>query len=598
MRPSRCRFTRVDAVIGAVALIWILAATPSPGQETIVESNKFFDVVKVNVVNVETFVSDSKGRPVLGLGPEDFEILVDGEPVAIRNFFTVEGNKVRSQEVAQRSGAEPSAVEPPPLPDYQRLNLIVYVDNSAIPPRARNRVLGQLKALLADNIGPDDRIMVFSHGSSLEIRHRFSDPVSDIGPLLDSMAKEVGLGGLFDQDRDFILRTMDRTNTAEPQIGTGQDTRLDEARSLLEQIRGWCQYKYDATRTSIRTLRQLIDSLAGLPGRKAVMYVGEGTSMRIGEPLFEAWVRKFSSMFPTIPDAPSFMRGLSPQTESNRFSVQSFFRDLANRANSNRVTFYAVDASQSAVDSYISAANPGYEGGSQIAALQAFGQQASLQYLAGTTGGRHLTNLENVALMLEQLQADFQSYYSLGFSPNEESDGSYHRIDVKVKREGCRVRHREGFRSKPADEFMSDRTLSAVFLGVTTNPLNIGLETGAAHLTEDKNAYLLPVNITIPLGRLLLLPMEDAHEGRLTVFVTVRGTDGRASDVQRRELPLRVPNEVLLETAERNLSYTIDLMMRAGEQTVAVGVRDELAEIDSTVSVEVEVGASEAATAG
>lgn len=597
MRPTRNReASRAAALFGVAAALVLAGPGPARAQETIVESNRFFDVVKVNVVNVETFVTDSKGRPVLDLGPGDFEIFVDGKRVEIRNFFTVEGNRVRLQEVAQRSGVGTTPEEAPPLPDYQRLNLIVYVDNTAIPPRTRNRVLGQLKALLAENTGSSDRVMIVSHGSTLDIRHSFADPVAEIGPLLDRMASEVGLGGLFENDRNFILRTMDRTNTVEPSLGTGQDTRLDEARSLLEQIRGWCQYKFDSTRMSIRTLRQLIDSLAGLPGRKAVMYVGEGTSMRIGEPLFEAWVTKFSPMWPTIPDVPASLRGLSPQTESNRYNVQPLFRDLANRANANRVTFYAVDASLSAIGSYVSAENPGFEGGVQIAAMQAFGQQASLQYLAGTTGGRHLTNLENVALMLEQLQADFNSFYSLGFSPDLDTDGSYHRIEVKVTRPGCRVRHREGFRSKPADEFMSDRTLSAVFLGVTTNPLNISLDTGVAHLAEDKDSYLLPVNITIPLGRLLLLPMEDAHEGRLTVFVAVRGTDGRASEVQRRELPLRVPNEVLLESAERNLSYTIDLMMRAGQQTVAVGVRDELAEIDSTVAVDVAVGQGSEAT--
>jgi VWFA-related protein len=586
--PSSLRRLVRLALAGSLGLIALAGA--GMAQETIVESNKFFDVVKVNVVNVETFVTGRDGKPVLGLTPDDFEITVDGEPVAIRNFFTVEGARVRQLEVAERAGAEPKDVAPADLPDYQRLNLIVYVDNSAIQPRSRNRVLGQLKKLLASELSHDDRVMVATQGSRLDIRLSFSDPPERLGPVLDAMAHEVGKGGLFVNDRNFILRTMERTNTTTPQRGSGQDTRVEEAKALLQDIEGWCQYKYEVTRASIRTLRQLVDSLAGLPGRKAVLYVGEGVSMRIGEPLFEAWVAKFSRMWSTVPDVPMGLRGFSPQTAAGRYNVRPFFRELADRANSNRVTLYAIDASQGVLGSYVTASNPGYEGGSQLSVMQAFGDQEALQFLAGTTGGRQITNLENVALALDQLRSDFDSYYSLGFTPSGEPDGKYHRIKVAVKRGGVTVRHREGFRSKSPDELMSNRTLSAVFLGVTANPLDIALETGVAHRDAANGEYLLPVNVVIPLGRLLLLPAEDVHEGRLTVFIAVRGADGRSSDVQRRELPLRVPNEVVLESGDRKLNYSIDLMMREGEQTVAVGVRDELAEIDSTVSVGVTIG--------
>ncbi len=583
--PDRRARLALATCVGLIAL-----AVAGLAQETIVESNKFFDVVKVNVVNVETFVTGRDGKPVLGLTPDDFEVTVDGEPVAIRNFFTVDGARVRQLELTDRAGNEPRDVAPADLPDYQRLNLIVYVDNSAIQPRSRNRVLSQLNKLLASELSRDDRVMVATQGSRLDIRLGFTDPREKLGPVLDTMAHEVGKGGLFVNDRDFILRTMERTDTSTPQLDSGQDTRVDEAQALLQDIEAWCQYKYEVTRASIRTMRQLVDSLAGLPGRKAILDVSEGVSMRIGEPLFQAWVAKFSRVLSTTADVPIELRGISPQAASARYNIRPFITDLAARANANRVTLYAIDASQGMIESYVTASNPGYEGGSQLSVMQAFGDQEALQFLAGTTGGRQITNLENVALAIDQLRSDFDSYYSLGFTPSGEPDGAYHRIKVTVKRNGVTVRHREGFRAKSADEFMSDRTMSAVFLGVTTNPLDIALQTGTAHRDSNSGEYLLPVNVVIPLGRLLLLPSEDVLEGRLSVFVAVRGADGRSSDVQRRELPLRVPNDVLLESPDRKLTYSLDLMMREGEQTVAVGVRDEVAEIDSTVSVGVTVG--------
>ena len=45
------------------------------------------DSVRVDVVNVEVFVTDKDGKPVYGLKREDFELIVRGEQVEISNFF-------------------------------------------------------------------------------------------------------------------------------------------------------------------------------------------------------------------------------------------------------------------------------------------------------------------------------------------------------------------------------------------------------------------------------------------------------------------------------------------------------------------------------
>jgi len=582
-----CRDIRLVLILGILAGA-VICPRWVGAQETIVETNPFFDTIKVNVVNVEVFVTDESGAPVRGLNPEDFEILVDGDPVEITNFFKVEGGS-RQYGEDDGSGEIVPALDTK-LPDYQRLNVVVYFDNTTIPPKRRNPVIQQLRTILKSNVGPGDRVMIVSQSGGLSIRHRFSDPRENIDKVLDELRSEVGLGSLFEGERNFILRSMQRVVTSAPIYdGATMDTRLDEAEAVLSDIRGHVSWEYESHRRSISTLVSLVESLAGLPGRKALLYVGAGINMRVGVGLFEAWVRKFEGMWDTIPDAAVSLRTLSPQSEASRYNLQRNYTDLAGRANANRVTFYAIDASQAPQLTYVSAESTGFEGGSEINSSQSFGQLASLQYLSGTTGGRHITNLENIDLALQYLRNDFLSYYSLGFSPSVEPDGKYHKIKVKVRREGVETRHRAGFRGKTSDERMSDRTLSAVFLDVTKNPLRIGLEVGEAEKTGRKE-WVLPVHVQIPLAEILLLPMEDVHEGRITIYIAVHDNEGRTSSVQRRELPIKVPNEVLMTGLGKKVTYTMDLKMRGGQQRVAVGIRDELAEMDSTVVLDVDVG--------
>src|SRR5688572_25929801 len=51
----------------------------------------FFESIDVNVVNVEVYVTDKQGRRVQGLTRDDFQVLEDGKPVEITNFYAVSG---------------------------------------------------------------------------------------------------------------------------------------------------------------------------------------------------------------------------------------------------------------------------------------------------------------------------------------------------------------------------------------------------------------------------------------------------------------------------------------------------------------------------
>ena len=93
----------------------LLLSWPGPAQEVDPLSSLFTDSVRVEVVNVDVFVTDKQGKPVKGLGRDDFEVLVDGEPVEVSNFHVGEARtrrSVRPGAAAARRASRPRRRQP------------------------------------------------------------------------------------------------------------------------------------------------------------------------------------------------------------------------------------------------------------------------------------------------------------------------------------------------------------------------------------------------------------------------------------------------------------------------------------------------------
>src|SRR5688572_31451547 len=75
-----CMLAAVTAPVGSQPPAPALPSSPDAS---------FREVIDVNVVNLTVRVTDQEGRPVRGLGRGDFEILEDGKPVEIANFYEV-----------------------------------------------------------------------------------------------------------------------------------------------------------------------------------------------------------------------------------------------------------------------------------------------------------------------------------------------------------------------------------------------------------------------------------------------------------------------------------------------------------------------------
>jgi VWFA-related protein len=88
--------------------------------------------------------------------------------------------------------------------------------------------------------------------------------------------------------------------------------------------------------------------------------------------------------------------------------------------------------------------------------LTASNTHDALHYISGETGGFAVVNTSNLGGGLERILHDQQGYYVIGYQPDSDTfgdgtDPKYHKVTVKVKKKGLKVRSRQGFYAVPTD---------------------------------------------------------------------------------------------------------------------------------------------------
>ncbi len=72
--------------------------------------------------------------------------------------------------------------------------------------------------------------------------------------------------------------------------------------------------------------------------------------------------------------------------------------------------------------------------------------QHTMKQIADATGGRAFLNRNDIDRAVTLSVEDGSTYYTLGYYPEDKSwDGKFRKLQVKLNREGLRVRHRRGY---------------------------------------------------------------------------------------------------------------------------------------------------------
>jgi VWFA-related protein len=534
----------------------------------------FFEPLEVPLVSLEVHVSEH-GRPVPGLTLDDFEVLVDGEPVEITHFYA---SSEERDPVDQRPGSSAPS---------QDLLLAVYIDQTNFGVSQRAVALDSLRSLFNQELPENLHMILVVYDGNLHV----TQGVTDDHELLLNAVEEISdsISANYNMEKLHIIRQIERE--ANPNLSHTQETivtggfndpsdDIQTAEFLLREIEAYASQRQTMALRNIEMLKSFVRSLSGFHGRKAVFYMSDGVEMRPGQDLFMLWDRAFEQL--------ARQQALNVRFKADKYSLHTEIKQLVEFANDYRVSFYTLSSLSRGMQSSVSPERGSVMGGSGMEILSNANEEAFIQMTAGT-GGRSLVNNSRLSEHLAGVAQELGSYYSFGFRPSSTEQSKYHTIKVRVRDRNVDLRHREGYRIKTASEQMTDRTLSAAIHRAANNPLGITIESSNQQAQADGN-YMVPLLVKVPLDQIVLIPRATTHEGRISIYLVVRDDQGRLSDCHHREYPVEIENQHMLTAISQQAGFTMGMVMRPGEQVVAVGVRDELANSESIVTRTVLVG--------
>jgi VWFA-related protein len=424
----------------------------------------------VTLVQIDAIVTGADGRPVSGLTADDFEIIEKGEPREITTF---------------------SAIDIPlPAPETAGVPAVESDVRSNVGPPGRRYLIA------LDEVGPD---------RALRARQFLRDFIERyLGPN-DVAAVALTGRGLADSGQDFtsnkrlILQAIDRFSGGFPEF---------EAKAIASSD----------SRQLASSLRRLTEFLATMPGRKVLLYVGEGLG---GLDPYAA--RSYSG------------GALTPGEYDAHMAIAA-----ATRGN---VTIYPVDPRRLTSDT------PAAES-FDTSGLDA---RADLAGLAQLTGGFAIVGTNNVLTALDRMVRENSSYYTLGFSSgHDERNGRFVAVDVRVKRPGLQVRARDGYvaplgREQPPSVIRGEARLPTVAEALSSPVAvsDVGMRTAAAsYRGKGKNA-MVALTIEFDASKLDLVERNGELIGDVEISYLATDSKGKVHPGRRHASQMTVKKAAL-----------------------------------------------------
>ena len=530
-RPRR----QVGAILWAalVLVIGLLTTSAVPGAaQSATSVPQIAETYDVRVVNVEAVVTDRQGNRVMGLGPEDFTLLVDGRETPIDYFSEIRGGR------ALDSGAPDPGSQPVVGGTPVGTNYLVFIDNYFTIKAERQRVLRSLQDELA-LLQPEDRMAIVSwDGRGLDMLSSWSGSERALWRAL-TQAMAAPARGL---EREAELRQFELTSFPLRSRFSLTGRRFDVLeRAYADRLTHQVERLVDGVAATLR-------SFADPEGRKVMLLVSGGWPY---DPADFAAGNSFDAR----------LEGVYAQGEE-------LYGKVTETANLLGYTLYPIDAP--GVDSDFGDASLGARQSERMRSVAFFREwdlETSLRFLAGETGGRALLDGARVR-PLEIAHGDTRSYYWLGFDAERQSDGQRRSIELRVDLPKTKVRTRSGYTDLSASEEVAMSVESSLLFGNPPTQQTVELELGPGRQLKWGKVEV-PLTVRIPTDQLALLPAGDGEfvsevELRLAVL------DGQGNRSEISSIPVRF--EKLGKDPGEVVEYTTRLKMRGKPHDLAVAV--------------------------
>lgn len=385
------------------------------------------------LVEVTVTVLDKKGNAVTGLEPADFTVLDEGKPrpVAVFRFDGVP--PAAAPGTSTNAGPTPIGALAPGVftnrmetaGDAPQNITALVLDALNTPPQQNMMARAQMMKYLR-TLAPQTRVAIYLMGKELRILHDFTDDPAALRAKLEKAALGMPLATVTDFT-ESVIEAEAFVNMFPPEM---QAAAAEMARQNLEvEAMGNAASRRYRMEQSLAAIEALGQHLAGIPGRKNVVWIDAGFSMF------------------TITGA----MGMGAHGGTENF--ESKVKQTAQRLAQQGIILYIVDSKGIELRSDQTASSRGPLPTRDRARFEpqmdsetiSNDPHPAMKLMAQVTGGRYLFHSNDLMAGFKQTAADMQGSYRRGFYMPGEPDDQWHKLKVRVKRSGVSVRHREGY---------------------------------------------------------------------------------------------------------------------------------------------------------
>jgi VWFA-related protein len=532
--------------------------------------------VGVDLVQFDAVVTDSKGRHVTDLGIADFELLQDGARQVITHceYVNVAAGGTDTAAVSGSSPA-PAVSAPGALPQAHEVRRSIAFLVSWPRDDQFTHIRDSLRAFVDKEMGPGDVVAIV--------------------PMRPSMSMP-GLLQQFTADKRVLRATIDAIRPiATTPLERGQSpTWLSVRTPRSELAMALDRAGFAPPETDVRDDEQLgahyfgmisalVRLMAELPGRKSLVFVSNGIYVPAGQ-VGPAEIPELGFVDPGERGGQSFgFRNYDAQ-----------LRRLTDSAYRAGVVVYGADlggvrsrSPQAADENPARSRNP-------LATLPAVrarirqGVAASIatmipRDMSAATGGFFIAH-NDLAGGIQDAMQDQRGYYLVGYSPPaagfkpSRRAADFHKVELRVKRPGLRVRTRGGFFGTPDPDVRAPRrgdALDTALVSPVGSP-QLGLRLTAAPFHDPSRGYVLRSLVHLDGNRVSFTPEPDGGQ-RARVEVLAVAFDDETGAVQhlKRDVSVRVPPEArdALDGSGLFLDFSL-AVSEPGAYRLRVAVRD------------------------
>jgi VWFA-related protein len=557
-----------------VALFVLVAARksdPRNSEQPLVES------IQVNVVDVDVTVTDKDGYAVTGLKKDDFVIYEDRKPQTIDHFYEIESRQIRS--------ADAPAWQPVAPTSRFRRRVMIVIDNNTADKLQRNSYLEALRDFVHEHFDASNEWSVLAVDDTVHVVQPLTDDKSLVDNALDRVEAMPSLAPTYTVDRSIQddptraqIEKVSQENSASR--GLGSDDNGDLKRALRFESRFNAMRNLTAVRHTADALMQVFHAYSGMEGQKVVILVTGGIQLApesgyLGDPITPSGVPVDSGSGSTPTR--------DPQLYQMYFNLRELIGQLAEEANAGQFRIYPVKASglqSQSPEIDVASGGPGYISniGAFSNAAERDDNESAQSQLALATGGLSVVD-NRPGDALSRIDNDISAYYSLGYTPDHQGDGTYHNIRVEVKRPGLRVRSRKGYVDLSPEQRLAQHLASPLTFEKDAGTLPVALS-----VARDGKEQV--ATVSLPMHDLTFVERGQQNVGRIHVYLSIYDAQGQPVDLVRKERDITFPVARRTDALAQNLRYSLRFALKHSDQyTVGMTVVDEISGEQGTAIV-------------